>query len=92
MKKKFVEPAMHRIELNLRENIAASVGSDEPVYSMGYYFTHTLFQCTIVTTGKYLQKEPMVTEAEAEVCQSLNNSRSLLRFYSREEVLPHFKR
>ena len=29
MKKKFMEPAMHRIELNLRENIAASGDGEE---------------------------------------------------------------
>jgi hypothetical protein len=43
MKKVFVEPEMQIIELNLQENIAASTQE-----SLGYYFTVSLFSCTIV--------------------------------------------
>ena len=89
MKKIFVEPALHRIELNLRENIAASEGGGNQEVNMGYYFTTTLFTCTIVTTGKTVGQ---VTEKEAEVCLVSSNTRSLRMFYPREDVLPHFKR
>ena len=85
MKKRFVEPALHRIELNLRENIAASENQE---VNMGYYFTVSLFGCTIVTTGKTVG---LVTEKEAEACLVSSNTKSLRMFYPREEVLPHFK-
>ena len=90
MKKKFVEPAMHRIELNLRENIAASAGSDEPEYSMGYYFMHTLFECKIVTTGKTIfeLKETGQQYLADQLCAS-SNARARIKFYPREEVLPY---
>lgn len=91
MKKRFVEPALHRIELNLRENIAASAGGGESTSGFGYYFMQSLFSCTIVTTGKYLQREPFVTEKEAEICLTVNNTRTLLYFYPREVVLPYFR-
>ena len=67
MKKVFVEPKIKRIELNMKENIASSLE-----YSMGYYFTHSLFNCTIVTTGKTVSG---VTEAEAEVCRMNGNAK-----------------
>ena len=60
MKKVFVEPQIKRIELNMKENIASSL-----VQNMGYYFTVTLFNCTIVSTGKMVGA---VTQEEAEVC------------------------
>lgn len=90
MKKIFVEPALHRIELNLRENIAASgdPGSD-PVISMGYYFNVSLFGCTIQSTNKYVGE---VTEEEAVVCLVANGARALGMIIPREDVLPHFKR
>ena len=84
MKKTFIEPTMQKIELNLRENIAVS----EQI-NMGYYFTVSLFACTIVTTGKFVGS---VTEQEAEACLASSLSRSLMRLYSVEEVRPHFKR
>ena len=84
MKKIFVEPEMQRIELNLQENIATS----EEI-SMGYYFKVSLFGCTIVETGK---KVGDVTEQEAEICLVSSNARSVIYFYPREEVIPHFRR
>ena len=88
MKKTFVEPAMHRIELNLRENIATSTQ-----IAMGYYFTTSLFSCTIVTTGKGFFTEPRITEEEAAVCLTTkNNARGVWQFYPREVVLPYFRR
>ena len=85
MKKVFVEPDMQKIELNLRENIAAS-----QQVNMGYYFTTSLFTCTIVTTGKRLSDG--VTELEAAACLVSSRTRSIMQFYPREEVIPHFKR
>lgn len=67
MKKEFVEPKIKRIELNMKENIASSME-----YNMGYYFTHSLFSCTIVTTGK---KVGDVTEEAAKVCMMNPNVR-----------------
>ena len=84
MKKVFIEPEMQKIELNLRENIAAS-----QEVNMGYYFTVSLFSCNIVSTG---QKVFDVTEEEAAVCLVSAKSRNIMKFYTREEVLPHFKR
>ena len=89
MKKRFVEPALHRIELNLRENIAASAGGGESTSGFGYYFTQSLFSCTIVTTGLFVGQ---VTEEGAEACLVSQNTRSLRQFYPREKVLPYFKR
>lgn len=84
MKKVFVEPKMQIIELNLNENIAVS----EQI-NMGYYFKVTLFTCTIVETGRFVGQ---VSEQEAEMCLVSSNARSIMQFYSREEVLPHFRR
>lgn len=84
MKKVFVEPELKRIELNLKENIAASVEM-----SMGYYFTVTLFSCTIQTTNKFVGQ---VTELEAEVC--LVNSSAKIGggvIVPWEETRVHFK-
>ena len=84
MKKVFVEPKIKRIELNMKENIASSMQ-----YNMGYYFTYSLFQCTIVTTGKVIGA---VTEAEAEVCKM--NSRVRIgggTMVPVEEVRPYFR-
>jgi hypothetical protein len=85
VKKVFVEPDMQKIELNLRENIASSTE-----VNMGYYFTTDLFSCTIVTTGKRLSDG--VTLEEAAACLFSSRTRSIMRFYPREEVIPHFKR
>ena len=84
MKKVFVEPEMQIIQLNLQENIAASTQA-----SMGYYFMVSLFNCHIVTTKKYVGE---VTEQEAVACLVSNFARSVLTFYPREQVLPHFRR
>ena len=91
MKKTFVEPAMHRIELNLRENIAASEGPGSGSGSgvqAGYYFNVELLSCTIQTTGKFVWE---VNSDEARACLVLYGTKSLRMFYPREEVLPHFK-
>ena len=85
MKKVFVEPKIKKIELNMKENIASSVE-----FSMGYYFTYSLFSCTIVTTGK---KVGEVTEAEAAVC--MMNPYAKIgggTIVSEKEVRPYFRR
>ena len=84
MKKKFFEPELQRIELNLHENIATSVQ-----VNMGYYFTTTLFACTIVYTGKMVGQ---VTEAEAAACLISGAMRTVLQFYPVDEVRPYFKK
>ena len=84
MKKVFVEPEMHRIELNLQENIAASTQ-----VTMGYLFRVDLFNCYIVSTTK---KFPDFTQEDAEQCAATSVARTVLRFYPREEVAPYFKR
>ena len=61
MKKVFVEPNIKKIELNMRENIAAS-----SVNIMGYYFLVDLFDCSIKDTGKYYGE---YTREEAETCK-----------------------
>ena len=84
MKKNFFEPELQRIELNLHENIATSMQ-----VNMGYYFTTTLFSCTIVSTGKMVGQ---VTEAEAAVCLISGALRTVLKFYTVDKVRPHFKK
>lgn len=86
MKKVFVEPEMHRIELNLQENIATS----NQQVSMGYYFLTSLFGCHIMNTGKYVGE--IVDENEAIGCLASSGMRSVMMFYPREEVVPHFRR
>ena len=83
MRKVFVEPEVHRIELNLHENIAASIQ-----ITMGYLFQVDLFGCPIVSTEKIF---PNFTEKDAEICAATSYARSLMRFYPREEVIPYFK-
>ena len=85
MKKLFVEPEMQIIELNLQENIAASMQ-----VSMGYYFLVSLFSCHIVDTGKYVRE--IYDENEAIGCLTSFGARSVMMFYPREEVIPHFGR
>lgn len=85
MKKVFVEPQIKRIELNMKENIASSVEQN-----MGYYFTYTLFNCTIVSTGKMVGA---VTPEEAIVC--MMNPKTKIgggTIVSENEVRPHFRR
>ena len=51
MKKTFFEPEVHKIELNLRENIAASeTGSDMYVKVLQASY----FSCTVQRTGKLI--------------------------------------
>lgn len=84
MKKKFFEPELQRIELNLHENIATSTQ-----VNWGYYFTTSLFDCTIVTTGKNVRE---VTDEEAAICLVSGALRTVLKFYPVDEVRPYFKK
>ena len=84
MKKVFVEPQIKRIELNMKENIASSVEQN-----MGYYFTYTLFTCTIVSTGKMVGE---VKPEEAEIC--IINPKVKIgggEIVPVDEVRPHFR-
>ena len=86
MKKVFVEPEMQIIELNLHENIAAS-----GQIVVGYNFLSQMLTCTVVYTGKTVFE---VTAIEAEGCAvyASPKARSIMMFYPREEVVPHFRR
>lgn len=53
MKKKFMEPAMHKIELNLRENIAASGDGEQTTTTGGITFLVLEETCWVVNTEKY---------------------------------------
>lgn len=83
MKKAFIEPEMQRIEIDLRENIAASVQA-----GIGYYFYVTLFSCTIMETGKYVGQ---VSESEAAGCLISMAGRSIGTIVPVAEVRPHFQ-
>ena len=48
MKKVFVEPSIKKIEINMRESIAASTDI------LGYHFLTTMRGCTIQDTGFYI--------------------------------------
>ena len=91
MKKVFVEPEMHKIELNLQENIAASGQT-----IIGYNFLSEMLFCPIVYTGKYITDVASgnLTMEEANKCAvyAQTKARSLMRFYPKEEVLPYFRR
>ena len=85
MKRVFVEPQIKRIELNMKENIASSVEQN-----MGYYFTYTLFTCTIVSTGKMVGA---VTHEAAEVCIITPKAKiGGGTIVPENEVRPHFRR
>lgn len=83
MKKAFIEPEMQRIEIDLRENIAASMQEN-----IGYYFYVSLFSCTLLDTGKYIGE---LTEAEAASCQTPSAGRSIGTIVPASEVRPHFQ-
>lgn len=91
MKKVFVEPEMQIIELNLHENIAASGQT-----IIGYNFLTEMPACPIVYTGKVIMDfaTGKLTIEEANTCAvyAQAKSRSLMRFYPIEEVLPYFRR
>lgn len=86
MKKVFVEPEMHKIELNLQENIAASGQT-----IIGYNFLSQMLTCTVMYTGKTVFQ---VTATEAEGCAvyASSKARTVVRFYPIEQVAPNFKR
>ena len=89
MKKVFVEPEMQVIELNLQENIAASGQT-----LIGYNFLSEMLYCPIVYTGKYITDviSGNLTLEEANQCAVYAQTRSIMRFYPKEEVLPYFRR
>lgn len=85
MKKRFVEPAMRRIELNLRENIAAST----PTTQLLVDFATQAYLCPVVDSGKFAH-EVFDTEehkALASNCLTYVQNRRLGATVPLEEVL-----
>ncbi len=62
MRKKFVEPEIKKITLNLRENIASSLSVFPYIFKM-----YTIGDCTIMDTNRYLFKDD-ISEEEAKPC------------------------
>ena len=94
MKKVFVEPKMQRIELNLRENIAASGGPEEdPDSSIHIKLlseTWNVTGCTVQYTGKLIFN---CNESDLQSCIVRNiNTRSAGSFLPLEEALPYIRR
>jgi hypothetical protein len=91
MKKTFFEPEVHKIELNLRENIATSeTGSDMYVKVLqANYFT-----CTVHRTGKLIFN---CTESDLKTCTVYGSAGdatvwSLEKTFPLRELLPYIKR
>ena len=91
MKKTFFEPEVHKIELNLRENIATSETSGDMFVKVlqANYFT-----CTVHRTGKLIFN---CTELDLKTCTVYGSAGgatvwSLEKKFPLEELLPHIKR
>lgn len=90
MKKIFFEPEVQKIELNLRENIAASeMGSDMFVKVLQANY----FSCTVQRTGKLIFN---CTESDLKTCTVYGSAgaavRSLEKTFPLRELLPYIKR
>ena len=89
MKKTFFEPEVHKIELNLRENIATSeTGSDMYVKVLqASYFT-----CTVQSTGKLIFN---CTESDLKTCTIYGSAGAAVwglgRTFPLRELLPYIK-
>ena len=86
MKKVFVEPEMHRIELNLQENIAASTQT-----AMGYIFWIEFFGCPIQNTQFMLGTGQIFSAEDISSCAVPLNARSIMNIYPKEKVLPYLR-
>ena len=89
MKKTFFEPEVQKIELNLRENIAASeTGSDMYVKVL----QNNYFSCTVHRTGKLIFN---CTESDLKTCTFYGSSDTavwgLERTFPLRELLPYIK-
>ena len=90
MKKTFLEPEVHKIELNLRENIATSAtGSDMFVKVLQANY----FSCTVHRTGKLIFN---CTESDLKTCTVYGSAGaavwSLNKTFPLRELLPYIKR
>lgn len=71
MKKIFVEPKIQRIDLNLKENIAASGGSTASYHVL----VDSMFTCTLQNTGEYMLNLMMQNKLDLiETCKVYVNS------------------
>ena len=90
MKKTFFEPEVHKIELNLRENIATSETSSDMFVKVlqANYFT-----CTVHGTGKLIFN---CTESDLKTCTVYGSASAavwgLEKTYPLRDLLPYTKR
>lgn len=89
MKKTFFEPEVHKIELNLRENIATSETSGDMFVKVlqANYFT-----CTVHRTGKLIFN---CTESDLKTCTVYGSAGAavwgLEKTFPLRELLPYIK-
>lgn len=90
MKKTFFEPEVHKIELNLRENIATSQTDGDMFVKVlqANYFT-----CTVHSTGKLIFN---CTESDLKTCTVYGSAGvatwSIGRTFPLRALLPYIKR
>jgi hypothetical protein len=90
MKKTFFEPEVHKIELNLRENIATSEPSGDMFVKVlqANYFT-----CTVQRTGKLIFN---CTESDLKTCTVYGSAGAAVwdlgKTFPLRELLPYIKR
>ena len=91
MKKMFVEPEMHRIELNLKENIAASsgTGEDEGEHTYIKVMIDNLYTCTVLNTGMTILGGLTIEQLQA--CTVTERTRSIGALVPIEDVLPYIR-
>lgn len=89
MKKTFFEPEVQKIELNLRENIAASEADNMFVKVMQASY----FSCTVHSTGKLIFN---CTESDLKTCTVYGSAAAavwrLERTFPLRDLLPYIKR
>lgn len=85
MKKRFIEPEMQRIELNLRENIATSADNHAYIKLLSSDYA----VCTVQNTGKFIFAG--LTEQEVRSCTVYGMARSFGANVPIEELLPYIR-
>ena len=90
MKKTFFEPEVQKIELNLRENIAASESDDNMFVKV---MQASYFSCTVHSTGKLIFN---CTESDLKTCTVYGSAGAsvwrLERTFPLRDLLPYIKR
>ena len=81
MKKTFFEPEVQKIELNLRENIAASESDDNMFVKV---MQASYFSCTVHSTGKLIFN---CTESDLKTC-TVYGSAGGATVWSQEKTFP----